>query len=64
MHEKSRKHTMEIATIGKQVDYSNDKDTHTHTIIELKNFMEQHINKLNNQLDFLFRKLNETPPTQ
>jgi hypothetical protein len=35
-----------------------------HTIIELKNYMGQHINQQNHQLDILLQKFNETPPTQ
>jgi hypothetical protein len=61
MNKKSREHTMEIAPLSKQIDHHNDKDLHS--FIELKNVMEQHINKQNYQLDIIFRKLNEIIPT-
>jgi hypothetical protein len=61
INKKSREHTLEIETLSKQIDHLNDKDLHS--FVELKNLMEQHINKHNHQLDIISRKLNETSPT-
>ncbi len=61
MNKQSREHSMEIATIGKQIDYHYDKPTFT--LLELKNFMEHQLNQQNHQLDIISRKLNESPPT-
>lgn len=60
MSGKPHERTMEIATVGKQVDYHNDKDSHL--VLEVKNLMEQQIKQQNHQLDMLARKLNGTAP--